>query len=75
MSVDQSNPADQAAPRKLGSVKMYCRCGQKVRISLPAPKPEGRCPKCGHVFVLPQVPLEYQRPAADPVTSGTRTAP
>ncbi len=57
-------PGGEATPqvRKLATVKMYCRCGQKVRISLPAPKPEGRCPKCGHVFILPQVPIEYQRP-------------
>jgi hypothetical protein len=64
---------NQTAPRKLGTVKLYCRCGQKVRITLPAPKPEGRCPKCGHVFVLPQVPFEYQAPAASPAQASAQT--
>jgi hypothetical protein len=64
MDPGQGTPQGQTAPRKLGTVKLYCRCGQKVRITLPAPKPSGRCPKCGHVFVLPQVPFEYQAPAA-----------
>jgi hypothetical protein len=63
MDSGQASPQGQTAPRQLGTVKLYCRCGQKVRITLPAPKPEGRCPKCGHVFVLPQVPFEYPGPA------------
>jgi hypothetical protein len=62
MSTETNTPDPAAPPRKLATVKIYCRCGQKVRINLPAPKPTGRCPKCGHDFVLPQVPLEYQGP-------------
>jgi DNA-directed RNA polymerase subunit RPC12/RpoP len=66
-----SEKKSQGRAKALGefaTVKLYCRCGQKVRIDLPAPKPTGRCPNCGHVFVLPQPPLEFQRPA--PPSSG-----
>lgn len=36
------------------TLKMYCRCGQKVRITFPTPKSTGKCPKCGHKFKLPE---------------------
>ena len=35
-------------------LKMFCRCGQKVRITFPTPKNTGKCPKCGHKFKLPK---------------------
>ncbi|HOX08728.1 MAG TPA: hypothetical protein PK280_20200 [Planctomycetota bacterium] len=75
MSFEEPTPAAGLPQRKLGTVKMFCRCGQKVRISLPSPKPSGRCPRCGHVFVLPQVPIEYQPPSATPAAAAAVPRP
>ena len=40
------------------TLKFFCRCGQKVRVTFPAPRPTGKCPRCGHEFEVPALPEE-----------------
>lgn len=53
------NPSSRLVRRtksgcRVKTLKLYCRCGQKLRIHFPAPKKTGKCPACGHKFALPE---------------------
>ena len=54
----QRNPSSRRSARtglgrRAKTLKLFCRCGQKLRITFPTPKKIGKCPQCGHKFTLP----------------------